>query len=56
MAAPRLSVVPVVSVCGKRRGFQGLAAKLQTALLGNSRSGHAFVFRGHRDDTILPLA
>ena len=35
--------------------LQGLAAKVQTALLGNPLSGHVFVFRGRRGDTIKIL-
>ena len=31
-----------------RRGFDGLAATVQTALADNPFSGHVFVFRGRR--------
>lgn len=36
-------------------GFNGLAAKVQTALAENPFSGHVFVFRGRRGDTIKVL-
>ena len=38
-----------------RCGFNGLAAKVQTALTENPFSGHVFVFRGRRGDTIKVL-
>ena len=33
-----------------RKGFNGLAALVQTALADNPYSGHVFVFRGRRGD------
>ncbi|MFO1219656.1 MAG: IS66 family insertion sequence element accessory protein TnpB [Burkholderiaceae bacterium] len=38
-----------------RRGFDGLAAMVQTALADNPFSGHVFVFRGRRGDIIKVL-
>jgi transposase len=38
-----------------RRGFDGLAATVQTALAENPFSGHVFVFRGRRGDIIKVL-
>ena len=38
-----------------RSGFNGLAAKVQTALEENPFSGHVFVFRGRRGDLIKLL-
>jgi transposase len=38
-----------------RRGFDGLAAMVQTALADNPFSGHLFVFRGRRGDIIKVL-
>ena len=38
-----------------RRGFNGLAAMVQTALADNPFSGHVFVFRGRRGDIIKCL-
>ena len=35
-----------------RRGFDGLAALVQTRLEADPFSGHAFVFRGRRGDRI----
>lgn len=35
-----------------RRGFDGLAGLVQTALSANSYSGHVFVFRGKCGDLI----
>ena len=42
-------------VTDMRCGFQGLAAKVQTALQENPLSGHVFVFRGRRGDTLKIL-
>jgi transposase len=36
-------------------GFQGLAAKVETALAEDPFSGHVFVFRGRRGDIIKLL-
>jgi transposase len=38
-----------------RCGFQGLAAKVETALAADPFNGHVFVFRGRRGDTIKVL-
>ena len=38
-----------------RKGFDGLAAPVQTALAANPHSGHVFVFRGRRGDIIKVL-
>jgi transposase len=35
-----------------RKGFDGLAAMVQTALEANSFCGHVFVFRGRRGDML----
>ena len=46
-------------VTDMRRGFDGLAAQVQTTLRQNPFSGHIFVFRGRRGERvslcILPL-
>ena len=36
-------------------GFQGLAAKVQTALEENPLGGHVFIFRGRRGDLVKLL-
>jgi len=38
-----------------RKGFDGLAALVQTALAANPCCGHVFVFRGRRGDIIKVL-
>jgi transposase len=38
-----------------RRGFDGLAAMVQTALAENPFSGHLFIFRGRRGDIVKVL-
>ncbi|HZB87879.1 MAG TPA: IS66 family insertion sequence element accessory protein TnpB [Terracidiphilus sp.] len=38
-----------------RRGFPGLSAQVQTVLNQQPYSGHVFVFRGRRGDTIKVL-
>ena len=38
-----------------RKGFDGLAAMVQTALAANPFCGHVFVFRGKRGDLIKLL-
>ena len=45
----------VAGITDMRCGFNGLAAKVQTALSENPFSGHVFVFRGRRGDTIKVL-
>ena len=42
-------------VTDMRRGFQGLAAQVQTALEQQPYSGHVFVFRGRRGDMVKVL-
>ncbi|WP_345945431.1 IS66 family insertion sequence element accessory protein TnpB [Granulicella sp. dw_53] len=42
-------------VTDMRRGFQGLAAQVQTALEQHPYSGHVFVFRGRRGDMVKVL-
>jgi len=42
-------------VTDMRRGFQGLSAQIQTTLEQQPFSGHVFVFRGRRGDTIKLL-
>jgi transposase len=38
-----------------RKGMDGLAARVQTALTENPFSGHIFVFRGRRGDLVKLL-
>ncbi|WP_366927196.1 IS66 family insertion sequence element accessory protein TnpB [Pseudomonas sp.] len=38
-----------------RKGFNGLAALVQTTLADNPYSGHVFVFRGRRGDILKVL-
>ena len=45
----------VAGVTDMRRGFDGLAAIVQTALDVNPFGGHVFVFRGKRGDLIKVL-
>jgi hypothetical protein len=45
----------VAGVTDMRRGFDGLAAIVQTALEVNPFGGHVFVFRGKRGDLIKVL-
>ena len=42
-------------VTDMRCGFNGLAAKVQTALADDPFSGHVFVFRGRRGDILKIL-
>lgn len=42
-------------VTDMRCGFQGLAAKVETALAADPFNGHVFVFRGRRGDAIKLL-
>ncbi len=42
-------------VTDMRKGMDGLAALVQTALIENPFSGHVFVFRGHRGDLVKLL-
>jgi len=45
----------VAGMTDMRCGFNGLAAKVQTALQENPYSGHVFLFRGRRGDTVKVL-
>lgn len=45
----------VAGVTDMRRGFDGLAAQVQTALARDPFSGHVFVFRGCRGDRVKLL-
>lgn len=51
----RTRVWLVAGTTDMRCGFNGLAAKIQGALAENPFSGHVFVFRGRRGDTIKVL-
>ncbi|MGF6414196.1 IS66 family insertion sequence element accessory protein TnpB [Paraburkholderia sp. MM5482-R1] len=42
----------VAGVTDMRCGFQGLAAKVQTALEDNPLGGNVFIFRGRRGDLV----
>ena len=42
-------------VTDMRSGFNGLAAKVETALQEDPYSGHVFVFRGRRGDLVKVL-
>ncbi|TAM48848.1 MAG: transposase [Paraburkholderia sp.] len=42
----------VTGVTDMRCGFQGLAAKVLTALEDNALSGNVFIFRGRRGDLV----
>ncbi|HYS67791.1 MAG TPA: IS66 family insertion sequence element accessory protein TnpB [Paraburkholderia sp.] len=42
-------------VTDMRKGMDGLAALVQTALIENPFSGHVFVFRGRRGDLVKLL-
>lgn len=42
-------------VTDMRRGFPGLSAQVQTVLEEKPYSGHVFVFRGRRGDTVKLL-
>jgi len=45
----------VAGMTDMRCGFNGLAAKVQTALTENPYSGHVFLFRGRRGDIVKVL-
>jgi transposase len=45
----------VAGVTDMRRGFDGLAAVVQSKLASNPYGGHVFVFRGRRGDRIKML-
>ncbi|WP_426344887.1 IS66 family insertion sequence element accessory protein TnpB [Pseudoduganella sp. R-32] len=52
---PGTKVWLAAGVTDMRSGFNGLAAKVQTALDEDPFSGHVFVFRGRRGDLIKLL-
>jgi transposase len=52
-AGPRVWLA--AGVTDMRSGFNGLAAKVETALAEDPFSGHVFVFRGRRGDMIKLL-
>lgn len=52
---PNTRVWIVAGHTGMRRGFDGLAAMVQSALAANPFSGHVFVFRGRRGDILHVL-
>ena len=45
----------VAGITDMRCGFQGLAAKVQTALEENPLGGNVFIFRGRRGDLVKVL-
>ena len=45
----------VAGITDMRCGFQGLSAKLQTALNENPLDGNVFIFRGRRGDLVKVL-
>ena len=45
----------VAGLTDMRKGFDGLAAMVQTALAANPFCGHVFVFRGRRGDILKVL-
>jgi len=52
---PSTRVWLVAGVTDMRKGFNGLAAQVQTALIDDPFSGHIFVFRGRRGDLLKVL-
>jgi len=53
--SPGTRIWLVAGVTDMRKGFDGLAALVQTALADDPFSGHLFVFRGRRGDRIKVL-
>ena len=53
--APGTRIWLVAGVTDMRKGFDGLAALVQTAIAADPFSGHLFVFRGRRGDRIKVL-
>ena len=47
-----LRVYLACGVTDMRRGFDGLAAQVQTVLKADPHAGHLFIFRGRRGDLI----
>jgi transposase len=45
----------VAGITDMRCGFQGLSAKVQTALEENALGGNVFIFRGRRGDLVKVL-
>ena len=54
-APPNTRVWIVAGHTDMRKGFDGLAAMVQTALAANPFCGHVFVFRGRRGDILKVL-
>lgn len=54
-APPNTRVWIVAGRTDMRKGFDGLAAMVQTALAANPFCGHVFVFRGRRGDILKVL-
>ena len=52
---PGTGIWLVAGVTDLRRGFDGLAAQVQTTLNANPFCGHLFLFRGRRGDRIKIL-
>ena len=52
---PNTRVWIVAGHTDMRKGFDGLAAMVQTALAANPFCGHVFVFRGKRGDILKVL-
>jgi transposase len=53
--SPGTRIWLVAGVTDMRKGFDGLAALVQTALADDPFSGHLFVFRGRRGDRLKVL-
>lgn len=47
-----LRVYLACGITDMRRGFDGLAAQVQTVLKANPHAGHLFIFRGRRGDLV----
>ncbi len=52
---PSMRIWLAAGVTDMRRGLAGLAAQVQTTLTKDPFSGHVFVFRGRRGDTVKVL-
>jgi transposase len=52
---PNTRVWLVAGITDMRKGFDGLAAVVQTQLAAQPFSGHVFVFRGRRGDIVKLL-
>ena len=53
--APGARIWLVAGVTDMRKGFDGLAAQVQTVVRKDPFSGHLFVFRGRRGDRVKVL-